>query len=140
MLEASEQTHYELAAKYRDLRKTVIRLSEQQKMATTSESDIDIFGYYREGPRLALQLFTMREGHIVGRREFFWEDLPYDGFDPAVFLSDVLAQYYASDYVPREIYVPVDFNDRALLEKALTKRRGKRVRIYFSQRGEKRDM
>ena len=62
---------YELAANYRDLRKTVIRLSEQQKMATTSESDIDIFGYYREGQRLALQLFTMREGNIVGRREFF---------------------------------------------------------------------
>ena len=140
MEQASEETRYELAAKYRDLRKTVVRLSDQQKMATTSESDIDIFGYYREGARLALQLFTMREGHIVGRREFFWEDLPYDGFDPAVFLSDVLAQYYASDYVPREIYVPVDFNDRALLEKALTKRRGKRVRIYFSQRGEKRDM
>ena len=140
MVQASDETRYEMAAKYRDLRKTVIKLSEQQKMATTSESDIDIFGYYREGPRLALQLFTMREGHIVGRREFFWEDLPHEGFDPAVFLSEVLAQYYASDYVPREIYVPVDFNDRQLLEKALTKRRGKRVRIFFSQRGEKRDM
>ena len=56
-----------------------------------------------------LQLFTMREGNIVGRREFFWEDLPEDAFDPAEFLSDVLSQYYASDYVPREIYVPVDF-------------------------------
>ena len=140
MMEASEETRYELAAKYRDLRKTVIRLSEQQKMATTSEDDIDIFGYYREGKRLALQLFTMREGHIVGRREFFWEDLPDDGFDPAEFLSDVLSQYYAQDYVPREIYVPVDFEDRELLEKALRKRRGKRVRVFFSQRGEKRDM
>jgi excinuclease ABC subunit C len=140
MMQASEETRYELAAKYRDLRKTVIRLSEQQKMATTSESDIDIFGYYREGQRLAVQLFTMREGHIVGRREFFWEDLPHDQFDPAAFLSDVLAQYYASDYVPREIYVPVDIEDRELLEKALTKRRGRRVRIFFSQRGEKRDM
>lgn len=140
MMQASEETRYELAAKYRDLRKTVNRLSEQQKMATTSESDIDIFGYYREGPRLAVQLFTMREGHIVGRREFFWEDLPQDGFDPAGFLSDVLAQYYASDYVPREIYVPVDIEDRELLEKALSKRRGRRVRIFFSQRGEKRDM
>ncbi|HEX7295465.1 MAG TPA: excinuclease ABC subunit UvrC, partial [Pyrinomonadaceae bacterium] len=140
MMQASEETHYELAAKYRDLRKTVIKLSEQQKMATTSESDIDIFGYYREGNRLALQLFTMRERHIVGRREFFWEDLPDDGFDPAGFLSDVLAQYYATDYVPREIYVPVDFENRELLEKALTKRKGKRVRIYFSQRGEKRDL
>lgn len=140
MLEASEETRYELAAKYRDLRKTVIRLSEQQKMATTSDDDIDIFGYYREGQRLALQLFTMREGNIVGRREFFWEDLAEDHFDPAEFLSEVLAQYYASDYVPREIYVPVDFNDRELLEKALSKQRGRRVRIYDPQRGEKRDL
>jgi excinuclease ABC subunit C len=140
MVEASEELHYELAAKYRDLRKTVIRLSEQQKMATTSESDIDIFGYYREGQKLALQLFTMREGHIVGRREFFWEDLSPDRFDPALFLSEVLAQYYASDYVPREIYVPVDFEDRQLLEKALSRRKGRRVRILDPQRGEKRDM
>ena len=99
-VEASEAMHYELAAKYRDLRKTVIRLSEQQKMATTSESDIDIFGYYREGQRLALQLFTMREGNIVGRREFFWEDLPEDSFDPAEFLSDVLVAVLRY-YVPR---------------------------------------
>jgi excinuclease ABC subunit C len=95
MLHASDGMRYELAAKYRDLRKTVIKLSEQQKMATTSESDIDIFGYYREGKRLALQLFTMREGDIVGRREFFWEDLPEEDFNPAEFLSEVLSQYYS---------------------------------------------
>src|SRR5258705_7067697 len=140
MVDASADQRYELAAKYRDLRKTVNKLSEQQKMATTSESDVDIFGYYREGRRLALQLFTMREGHIVGRREFFWEDLPDDGFEPAEFRREVLAQYYSEDYVPREIYVPVDFADRELLEKALTKRKGQRVKICDPQRGEKRDM
>src|SRR3977135_2819290 len=129
MLHASEDLRYELAAKYRDLRKTVIKLSEQQKMATTGESDLDIFGYYREGKRLALQLFTMREGDIVGRREFFWEDLPADDFNPAAFLSEVLAQNYSSDYVPREIHVPIEFDDRLLLEKALTERRGRRVHI-----------
>src|SRR6266550_802580 len=91
MTQASEQTRYELAAKYRDLRKTVIKLSEQQKMATSPERDVDIFAYYREGKRLALQLFTMREGDIVGRREFFWEDLPEDDFDPGSFLGEVLA-------------------------------------------------
>jgi excinuclease ABC subunit C len=96
MLHASEGMRYELAAKYRDLRKTVIKLSEQQKMATTSESDIDIFGYYREGKRLALQLFTMREGDIVGRREFFWEELSETDFNPAEFLSEVLSQYYSN--------------------------------------------
>ena len=140
MMQASANLRYEMAAKYRDLRKTVIRLSEQQKMATSPERDVDIFAYYREGRRLALQLFTMREGHIVGRREFFWEDLPEDDFDPASFLSDVLAQYYATDYVPKEINVPVDIEDRELLEAALSKRKGRKVRILYAQRGEKRDL
>lgn len=172
MLHASESMRYEIAAKYRDLRKTVIKLSEQQKMATTSESDIDIFGYYREEKRLALQLFTMREGDIVGRREFFWEDLPEDDFNPASFLSEVLMQYYSSSggtgvppvenhaqdapattgvdlhrpdarppsFLPREIHVPIDFDDRELLEKVLSERRGRRVHILAPQRGEKRDM
>ena len=140
MTHASAELRYEMAAKYRDLRKTVIKLSEQQKMATSPERDVDIFAYYREGRRLALQLFTMREGHIVGRREFFWEDLAEDDFDPASFLSDVLAQYYTTDYVPKEIHVPVDFEDRELLEKALSERKGRRVRILDPQRGEKRDL
>jgi excinuclease ABC subunit C len=141
MMAASEEMRYEIAAKYRDLRKTVLTLAEQQKMATSADLDVDIFGYYREGARLALQLFTMREGKVVGRREFFWEDLPEDeSFDPSAFLSDVLTQYYSTDYVPREVHVPVDFADRELLEKALSERKGRRVRIYDPQRGEKRDL
>lgn len=139
MSQASADLRYEMAAKYRDLRKTVIKLSEQQKMATSPERDVDIFAYYREGRQLALQLFTMREGHIVGRREFFWEDIE-DDFNPASFLSDVLAQYYSSDYVPKEIHVPVELEDRELLEKALTERKGRRVKILDPQRGEKRDL
>ncbi len=140
MERASEEMRYELAAKYRDLRKTVLAVSETQKMATSPDRDVDIFGYYREAQRLALQLFTMREGKIVGRREFFWEDLSPDEFNPAEFLSEVLTQYYSTDYVPLEIHVPVDFEDRELLEKALTERRGRRVRIFDPQRGQKRDM
>lgn len=137
----SEKGQYELAAKYRDLHRAVIALGEQQKMAYTAELDIDIFGYHREGVRLALQLFTMREGRIVGRREFFWEDLPEDdGFTGADFLGEILTQYYSTDYVPREIHVPTDFADRATLEKLLTERRGKRVQIIVPKIGEKRHM
>ena len=137
----SEQGQYELAAKYRDLRRTVLALSEKQKMATTAEQDVDIIGFYRENQRLALQLFTMREGRIVGRREFFWEDLTEDdSFNASEFLGEVLAQYYSTDYVPLEIHVPQDFEDREILEKALTERRGRRVRILDPKRGTKRSM
>lgn len=137
----SESHNYELAAKYRDLHKTVIALAEQQKMATIADNDVDILGFYRESQRLALQLFTMREGRIVGRREFFWEDLPDgDEFSPSEFLGEVLAQYYSTDYVPLEIHVPIDFEDRPVLEKALSARRGRRVRILDPKRGQKRDL
>lgn len=140
MWKFSDEGKFEIAARYRDLHRTVIALGEQQKMATTADRDVDIFGYYREGPRLALQLFTMREGRIVGRREFFWEDISEDAFDPSEFLGEVLAQYYSTDYVPLEIHVPNDFEDRAVLEKALTQRRGRRVKICDPRRGQKKDL
>jgi excinuclease ABC subunit C len=136
----AENQKYELAAKYRDLHKTVLELGEKQKMAFTADRDVDIFGFYREKQLLALQLFTMREGKIVGRREFFWEDLDAENFDASEFLGEVLAQYYSTDYVPLEIHVPQDFEDRATLEKALSERRGRKVKIFDPKRGQNREM
>ncbi|HZH35298.1 MAG TPA: excinuclease ABC subunit UvrC, partial [Pyrinomonadaceae bacterium] len=140
MWKFAENEKYELAAKYRDLQQTVIALGEQQKMATSPDRDVDVLGFYREAARLALQLFTIREGKVVGRREFFWEDLiEDDSFDASEFLSEVLIQYYSTDYVPLEIHVSVDFADREILEKALTERRGRKVRILTPQRGQKHE-
>ena len=138
----AEQEKYELAAKFRDLQKTVVALGDQtQKMALTADLDVDIFGFYRERQKLALQLFTMREGRIVGRREFFWENLPEDDdLDVSEFFGEVLTQYYSTDYVPLEIHVPVDFEDRKILEEILTERRGRKVVIHEPKRGKKADM
>ncbi|MGE3467720.1 MAG: excinuclease ABC subunit UvrC, partial [Pyrinomonadaceae bacterium] len=141
MWQYSEENKFELAAKYRDLHRTVLALGETQKMATTADRDIDIIGFYREAQRLALQLFTMREGRIVGRREFFWEDLADDdSFSAYEFLGEVLSQYYSTDYIPLEIHVSQDFEDRAVLEKALTLRRGRRVRILDPKRGKNKHL
>ncbi len=141
MWQFSEEGKYELAARYRDLHRTVLALSETQKMATTAERDVDTIGFYREKQRLALQLFTTREGRIVGRREFFWEDLPEDDtFDAGEFLGEVLSQYYSTDYVPLEIHVSQDFEDRDVLERALTERRGRRVRILDPKRGKNKHL
>lgn len=141
MWQFANDDKFELAAKYRDLHKTVLALKETQKMATTADRDIDIFGFHREKQRLALQLFTMREGRIVGRREFFWEDLDEgDGFDPREFLGNVLIQYYSTDYVPLEIHVPNDFDDRETLESLLSERRGRRVKILDPKRGKNKHL
>ncbi|MBL8182473.1 MAG: excinuclease ABC subunit UvrC [Blastocatellia bacterium] len=141
MWQFSDEGKYELAARYRDLHRTVLALGETQKMATTADRDIDIVGFHREEQRLALQLFTMREGRIVGRREFFWEDLEEgDLFNASEFLGIVLTQYYSTDYVPLEIHVSQDFDDRAVLEAALTERRGRRVKILDPKRGKNKHL
>ena len=132
---------FEQAAKYRDLLRTVRALSEHQKMMASLDQDVDIFGYYREAHQLSLHLFTMREGRIVGRREFYWEDVAVENFNPAEFLGAVLEQYYTiGNYVPLEIHVPVDWEGRTVLEEVLSEKRGRRVQILDPQRGRKREM
>src|ERR1700723_3561826 len=71
---ASEQ--FELAARYRDLLITMSQVQERQRMATTDSDDADVYGYHHENGMLAVNLFHMRGGKIVDRREFFWEELP----------------------------------------------------------------
>src|ERR1700728_397149 len=77
MLVAAEGEEFEAAARLRDQLSTVHQLQEKQRIATVEQDDdADVFGYHFEGGSLAVNLFHMRAGKIVDRREFFWEDLP----------------------------------------------------------------
>jgi excinuclease ABC subunit C len=77
MMAAAENEQFEAAARLRDQLTTVHQLQEKQRIATAEQDDdADVFGYHFEGGSLAVNLFHMRNGKIVDRREFFWEDLP----------------------------------------------------------------
>jgi excinuclease ABC subunit C len=77
MMEAAEGQFFEAAAKLRDQLSTVQQLQEKQRAATAEmDDDADVFGYHFEDGSLAVNLFHVRAGKIVDRREFFWEDLP----------------------------------------------------------------
>jgi excinuclease ABC subunit C len=217
MEHAAAAQEYERAARYRDLISTVEQLQERQRMAAAEGDDADVFGYHYENGMLAVNLFHMRGGKMVDRREFFWEDLPEfttenlgtgaparpgepsgsvpsvdappedspirhpEGseesmhfadsasgpsdcidpsarkdrepqddkatFHPSEFFSALLKQLYIGQpYVPRNLYVPVDFEDREELEDLLSEQgasdgtRTARVHILVPQRGEKRSL
>jgi excinuclease ABC subunit C len=173
MQKAAEDQEYERAAKYRDLISTVEQLQEKQRIASTEGDDADVFGFHFENHMLAVNLFHLRGGKILDRREFFWEDLPEfafkessavspaslsesesldmpprgSDFDPGEFFSALLKQVYIGQpYVPREIYIPVDFEDREMLEELLSDQvaahggRVSRVHLIVPQRGEKRSL
>jgi len=77
MMAAAAAEQFEAAARLRDQLSTVHQLQEKQRIATAEQNDdADVFGYHFEDDGLAINLFHMRGGKIVDRREFFWEDLP----------------------------------------------------------------
>jgi len=161
MEQTAEAEEYERAAKYRDLISTVEQLQEKQRIAAVEGDDADVFGYHFENGMLAVNLFHMRGGRVLDRREFFWEDLPesagpltgeggrrsIESFNPGEFFSAFVKQLYIGQpYVPRNIYVPVDFEDREALEDLLSEQvagegaRPTRVHILVPQRGDKRGL
>ncbi len=202
MEQAADSQEYERAARYRDLISTVEQLQERQRIAAAEGDDADVFGYHYENGMLAVNLFHMRGGRVVDRREFFWEDLPESpqtesastgpssaddpsstchpersegpmqsaggaeapdssigpsarkergpqedksDLHPGEFFSALLKQLFIGQpYVPRNLYVPVDFEDREALEDLLSDQiagggaRAARVHILVPQRGDKR--
>src|SRR5215467_11742283 len=139
MEEASAVQQYELAAHYRDAIDTMETLAERQKMAVMGYDDIDIFGFHQEEHMVAISIFHMRGGRVVDKRELFWED--QFTFDSGEFFQSVLKQYYVdAPFIPVEIHVPADFEDRDVLEQWLSERRGKKVEIRTPQRGAKREL
>jgi excinuclease ABC subunit C len=139
MEEASEHEQYEIAAHYRDAIETMEALAERQKMATMGYDDIDIFGFHHEDNLVAVSVFHMRGGRVVDKRELFWED--QEDFNAGEFFGSVLKQYYVdAPFIPVEIHVPAEFEDRDLLEEWLSERRGRKVEIRTPQRGMKREM
>src|SRR5215831_8693656 len=147
MAQAAEAEEYERAGRYRDLLSTVDQLQEKQRIAAVEGEDTDVFGYHCANDMVAVNVFHMRGGKILDRREFFWEELPdlpehpAGGFAPGDFVSALLKQVYIDQqYVPRDILVPVDFEDRGVLEALLTEKRGRKVEILAPQRGDKRSL
>ena len=215
---AAENMQFELAARLRDQLITVSQAQDRQRIASTDDEDADVFGFHFENDMLAVNLFHMRAGKIVDRRDMFWVDLPeldladtlnnedteselepdpavaapeinaddaiaeehsvvaspfeadlprgevvtescdepelgthhselagghppQSAFSPAAFFSALLKQLYLDQgYVPKHIYVPVDFPDRILLSEILRERSGHKIEIAAPQRGDKRSL
>jgi len=136
MQRASDEQRYEEAGGYRDLLRTLEEMEERQKIAAASGDDTDVLAWYAEPPQVAVNLFHLRGGRVVDRRDFYWEDI--EEFDPAEFLPSLLKQLYLDTaYLPRFIHVPMDFDERELLEGVLSETAAHRVEIMNPQRGQK---
>ena len=136
MANASEGERFEEATGYRDLLRTLAEMEERQKIAAASGDDTDVIAWYAEPPQVAVNLFHIRGGRVVDRRDFYWEN--QEEFNPAEFLPSLLKQLYLdAAYLPRCVHTPIDFEEREVLEEVLSEQAKHRVEISNPQRGKK---
>ena len=134
MYRAAEGENFELATYYRDLIRTVERIGAEQQVASADAEDVDVWGLYEEGGDVAIQLFVLRDGNLVDRRELFWEKVP--DYQSGYFLSEVLQRYYQDNlFIPPEILLPFDVEESELLEVWLEQQRGRKLSVRVPQRG-----
>lgn len=134
MYRAAEEENFEVATYYRDLIRTVERIQAEQQVASAEDEDTDVWGLYEEGSDVAVQLFVIRDGNVVDRRELFWEKV--GEYQAGYFLGEIVQRYYQDNlFIPSEILIPFEIEEHELIDEWLTSQAQRRVHLRVPQRG-----
>jgi excinuclease ABC subunit C len=138
MQRKADALDFEAAAKIRDQIQAVERTLEKQRMVSHWGIDQDIFGLYREGGFIEVQVLFVREGKLTSNQTYSLEDLE---FSDEEILESVLTQFYQGNrFIPDEILLPVELEDQRVREDYLGERKGQRISVFSPQRGDKRQL
>lgn len=136
MQEKADALEFEAAAKIRDQIQAIEKTLEKQRMVSHWGADQDIFGLYREGGFIEVQVLFVRQGKLTGNQSYSLEDL---AFSDAEVMESLLTQFYQGDrFIPDEILLLAELEDREVRADYLSERKGKSVSLFCPQRGDKR--
>jgi len=134
----SAALEFEAAARIRDQIQAVEKTLEKQRMVSHWGADQDIFGLYREGGFIEVQVLLVRQGKLTENLSYSLQDLELP--DEEIFGSLLTQFYQGQRFVPDEILLPMTLEDREAREEYLSDRKGKGVEIINPQRGDKRHL
>jgi excinuclease ABC subunit C len=135
MEQKAEALEFEAAAKIRDQIQAVEKTLEKQRMVSHWGADQDIFGLYREGGFIEVQVLFVRQGKLTGNQAYSFEDLEFSDED---MMESLLTQFYQGErFIPDEILLPLELDDKEVREDYLTERKGKRVALLNPRRGDR---
>lgn len=136
MQKASEALEFEKALEYRDLLHSVQKIAQKQKMTDTAGEDRDILAVATEEEDAVVPVFFIRGGRLIGRDHFYLKITA--GEAEREILSSFIKQFYAgTPYIPAELMLPEEIEDRQVIEEWLTKKRGHRVYLKVPKKGTK---
>jgi excinuclease ABC subunit C len=136
---AAEREEFEEAARLRDRLFKIERMLEKQRITQTSSTDQDVIGLARQGSAVDLQILFVRGGLLIGRKDFFWPQSAEVSDEELV--HSAIEQFYNKDgQPPREVLVPTELGDAALIQQWLSDKRGESVRVRSPERGAKHQL
>lgn len=136
MQTASDELDFERAAKIRDQLQSIDAVMQRQKVLNTDGSDQDIIAVVKDDRGSAIQMLYVRNGKLIGQRQFFLDGASEAA--PAEAVGEFVKQYYAdAPEVPREVLLPVEIEERQIVETWLRQRKGSAVTMTVPQGGEK---
>jgi excinuclease ABC subunit C len=136
MQRAADREEFEEAARLRDRIENIKRMLEKQRVSQIGALDQDILGLARAGGAVDVQMLFVRGGLLIGRRDFFWSDA-HDVTDEELVRS-TLEQFYVKSVVPpKEVLLPVGFDDQPLVQRWLSEKKAETVRVLVPERGAK---
>ncbi|MBS0154557.1 MAG: excinuclease ABC subunit UvrC [Nitrospira sp.] len=136
---AAEREEFEEAARLRDRLFKIERMLEKQRITQISAADQDVIGLSRQGAAVDLQILFVRGGLLIGRKDFFWPESA-DASDEELVRSAIEQFYNKDGQPPRELLVPTNLEDSALLQQWLSEKRGESVRVCSPERGTKHQL
>jgi excinuclease ABC subunit C len=136
MKEASAAEEYEKAAKVRDQLDNVRKAIERQQMVSSERDEMDVVGFVEDELEAAFQVFFVRRGRVTGRKGFVVDKV--EDLSPPELVARFLERHYAEAQVPRQVLVPLQPDDAALVGTWMSTLRGAKVTLRVPQRGPKR--
>lgn len=136
MQQASEDLEFEKAIEYRELLGSVKQIAQKQKITHTNGEDKDIVALAKDENDAVVQVFFIRSGKLIGRDHFYMRIGAED--TRTQIITTFIKQFYSgTPFIPREVILPQDIDEKEMLEKWLTERRGSKVYIRIPQKGVK---
>ncbi len=139
MKKAAEELRYEDAAAYRDLMESVRSVAQKQKITSAGGEDRDIVALFKDNEDAVVQTFFVRDGRLIGREHFFMTHLQER--TESEILNDFVKQYYSgTPFIPKEIMLEYEIEDKELLAEYLSEKKGLKVNVTVPVKGQKERM
>ena len=136
MMEASEALDFERAIELRDLLNSVKQVAQKQKITASDGEDKDVIAVSTDRKEAVVQVFFVRNGRLIGREHFYLQVAPHD--NRSTIINSFLKQFYSgTPFIPKEIMLQEEIEDREVLEQWLSTKRNGKVYIRVPQRGTK---